>query len=475
MALNSLDIVAIIAYFALLTAFGVVVRRVRSFSQYAVGARSVPVAMIFASLSAAYIGPGYTMGFTGKGFGVGWLFWAVACGFTAQTLVVAWFIAPKLHRFTDCFTVGDIIGKTHGKFAHLVAGIFSTLLCIGFCAIMAKVGGYVIHYTLGWPTSVGVFIITGISVIYCYTGGLQSVIATEALQFSIFAIAIPVLLWATASAAGVDFAKANADAITAMRDAAVQMGPLQVFGLFISFLLGETLIPPYANRALAAGSAQVARVGFLGGAAYSIVWFGMVIGLGVIARQVVPNAPPDEVFMTLVTTQLPHGLMGLLIVAVIAIHVSAKESVLNAATVSAVRDIGDVLVTIPNDRQRLLLSRIGTLVIGLTAATAALFAPTIIDGLLIIYSVWAPGVLMVLLFAVLLRSPTPAAGAPAMIAGAAVSLLWQFGLKEPAGIPAILVGLAANVVVYGTIRLMVPAPQLAEPNEERSESECATI
>ena len=473
MALNGLDFSAIVTYFVLLAAFGVIVRRVRSFSEYAVGGRTVPLAMIFASLSAAYIGPGYTMGFTAKGFSVGWLFWAVACGFTIQTLVVAWFIAPRLHRFTDCFTVGDIIGKTHGKFAHIVAGIFSTLLCIGFAAIMAKVGGYVIHYTLGWPTSVGVFVITGISVVYCFTGGLQSVIATEALQFAIFAMAIPALLWATAFSPGVDLAKANVDAIAAMRDAATQMGPLQVFGLFVSFLLGETLIPPYVNRALAAGSAEVARIGFLCGASYSVVWFGMVIGLGVIARQIVPDAPPDEVFMTLVTTRLPHGLMGLLIVAVIAIHVSAKESVLNAATVSAVRDIGDNIISIPNDRRRLLLSRIGTLIIGLIAAIAALYSPGIIAGLLIIYSIWAPGVLTVLLFSVLLRSPTPVAGAPAMLVGATTSLVWQFALKEPAGVPAILVGLAANIIVYVTIRLVTP-PRQQTATEERSQSECLT-
>lgn len=455
MNLNPLDYLFIGLYFVGLIAFGVLVRRIRTFGDYAVGGRAVPGMMIFASLSATYIGPGYTMGFTSKGFASGWLFFFVALAFTAQTVLTALFIAPRLHGFKNCYTVGDVIGNAHGRTAHAVAGLISTLLCIGFAAIMAKVGGLVLQGTTGLPLMAGVFLVTGVGVIYCYTGGIKSVIATEAIQFAIFAIAIPVLLWMAVFKSGANLGDADAKAWTAMQSALSGMTPLQIAGLFLAFFLGETLIPPYANRALAAGSASTARSGFLAGAGYSVLWFAIVVAIGVVAAVVLPaDTKPDDAFMALAVKYLPHGLLGLLIVAIASIIMSSQESVLNAGAVSFTRDIRDVLgKTRLADEQRLRLSRLATLVMGIVAAILAYFAPSIIDGLLIIYSVWAPSVLPVFLFAILLRKPVRGAGAAAMIAGAAASLVWQFALKEPGQVPALMVGLTANLVTYGVVAL----------------------
>ena len=454
MNLNFLDYLFIGLYFLGLIAFGVIVRRIRNFGDYALGGRSVSGVMIFASLCATYIGPGYTMGFTSKGSASGWLFFFVALAFTAQTVLTALFIAPRLHGFKNCYTVGDVIGNAHGKTAHVITGVISTVLCVGLVAIMAKVGGLVLQGTTGMPLLAGVFLVTGVGVVYCYTGGMKSVIATEAMQFSILATAIPILLWLATSKSGVNLNEANAKGWTAMHSALAGMTPMQIGGLFLSFFLGETLMPPYANRALAAGSPAIARAGFLASAGYSVIWFAMVVGLGVVASVAVPDAKPDDAFMTLAVKFLPHGLLGILIVAIAAIIMSTQESILNAGAVSFTRDVRDALGgNTTSDEQRVRLSRLSTLVMGLLAAVLAYFAPSIIDGLLIIYSVWAPSVLPVFLFAILLRKPVRGAGAAAMIAGATASLIWQFALKEPGHVPALIVGLTANLAVYGAIAM----------------------
>lgn len=454
MNLTPLDYLFIGLYFLGLVVFGVLVRRIRKFGDYAVGGRSVPGVMIFASLCAAYIGPGYTMGFAGKGFASGWLFFFVALAFTAQTLLTGIFIAPRLHNFKNCYTVGDVIGNAHGKAAHVVAGFVSTMLCIGFAAIMAKVGGIVLHAAIGLPLLAGVFIVTGVGVAYCYTGGLKSVIATEAMQFSIYTIAIPLLLWIAVTKSHVNLADVDTKAWSAMHSTLSSMTPLQIAGLFLSFFLGETLIPPYAIRALAAGSPAIARGGFIAGAGYSVLWFAMVVGVGVVAAVAIPDAKPDDAFMSLAVKYLPHGLLGILIVAIASVIMSAQESVLNAGAVSFTRDIRDVLGgKALLDEQRLRLSRLSTVVMGALAAVLAYFAPSIIDGLLIIYSVWAPSVLPVFLFAILLRKPVRGAGAAAMVAGAAASLTWQFGFKEAGQVPALFIGLSANLLTYGGVAL----------------------
>jgi solute:Na+ symporter, SSS family len=459
MNLNALDFSLIAIYFFGLVAFGVLVRRIRGFSDFAVGGRAVPFSMVFASLAAAYIGPGYTMGFTGKGYETGFLFLFVVLAFTLQTVLVALFVAPKLHRFTDCFTVGDVIGRLYGRGAHIVSGFISFALCTGFVAIIAKVGGNIAHGATGMSIVAGIFLITGVGVLYSYTGGIKSVIATEALQFALFAVAIPLLLWFTLTESGVDLAAASTSGWAATQSALAGMGGIQVLALFVSFFLGETLIPPYANRALAADSSGTARNGFLAAAGYSIIWFGMVVGLGIAAREIIPDAKGDDVFMSLAVSYLPHGLVGLLVVALLAIIMSSQESLLNAGAVSFTKDlVGTMRRAQFADATRVAVSRGATLAMGIAAAIMAIAAPSIIDGLLIIYALWAPSVLPVLVLGILLPRVPMAAGLPAMVAGGATAALWQFALKEPGGVPAVLLGLAANLSVFLVVSLLKPAP-----------------
>ena len=180
----------------------------------------------------------------------------------------------------------------------------------------------------------------------------------------------------------------------------------------------------------------------------------MVVGLGAIAAQTVPEAKPDDAFMALAIKFLPHGMLGILIIAIASIVMSTQESILNAGAVSFTRDIWDVLGKGSLlDEQRLRLSRLSTLVMGMAGAVLACFAPSIINGLLIIYSVWAPSVLPVFVFAILLKKPPRNAGAAAILGGATASLIWQFALKEPGQIPALMVGLAANLLIYAAFGL----------------------
>ena len=51
---------------------------------------------------------------------------------------------------------------------------------------------------------------TGVGVVYTFTGGMKAVIATDAAQFTIFAIAVPILVVAVACDSSLNAASANA-------------------------------------------------------------------------------------------------------------------------------------------------------------------------------------------------------------------------------------------------------------------------
>jgi len=92
--------------------------------------------------------------------------------------------------------------------------------------------------------------------------------------------------------------------------------------------------------------------------------------------------------------------------------------------------------------------------VGLFATAVAMFSPSIIDGLLIIYSLWAPSVLPPLVLGLLIKRPPRVAGLASMLTGIALSVIWQFALHEPGKMPALLVGLVGNLTVYALCILL---------------------
>ena len=448
MTVRALDIAGIIFYFVATAVFAYFTRRTRSFSEFSVGNRRVPAMMIFASLAATIIGPGFSVGFTGKGYTSGYLFYFLALTYGLQTVLVGLFFAPRLTQFKDCHTIGDVMHHRYGRLTHLLTGIVSVGLCIGFTAVMGKIAGELLHSITGWPLFASIATVTMFTAVYTFTGGVRAVIATDAMHFTWYTLVIPAMLLTAffRSPHPTQQIAAQASELTAAGFSS--LNGMQILGVMVSFLLGETLIPPYTNRALAARTEAASRRGFVAAGLFCAVWLAIVASLGICAHQFLPaNTPSDDVFLALGKLLLPTGVFGLLLAAIIAIVMSSQESVLNSATVALVRDI--ISINRPlDDRRALQLGRMGTLVIAAISVFVSVYSPSIIDGLLICYSIWAPSVLLPFLIALYRQRTVPMAGWLSMASGGITSILWQTLLKEPAGVPAILAGLAMSVLGY---------------------------
>jgi len=448
MDVTSFDIIAIIVYFAFVGVFAYLTRRTKTFAEFSIAKHTIPASMIFASLSATYVGPGFSVGLTSKGYATGYLFYFLAFTFILQTILVGIFVAPKLSRFRNCHTLGDVMDRCYGKFSHLLGGIISVGLCIGFSAIMAKIGGGLLQATTGLPLMLCIVIITTITALYTFTGGIRASIATDGLQFGLFSIIIPIMLLIAFFKSTVPASQIATQAFELTKEGFGGMSAIQIIAILLSFLLGETLIPPYANRALAAKSSGASKHGFILAGCFGIVWLGIVFSLGIYGHQfVAEGTSPDDVFISMGTKLLPSGAFGLLLAALIAIVMSSQDSVMNAGSVAIVRDILGIHKELP-DGKALFVGRIGTIFIAAVATIVARYSPSIIEGLLICYSIWAPSVLLPLLIGLFRKKTVHAAGWTSMLAGGITSIVWQALLKEPAGIPAILVGLIAAVIGY---------------------------
>jgi SSS family solute:Na+ symporter len=443
------SVIVIAAYVGVLTFVAVRARAARQFSEFSLAKRALPLALVFGSLAATYVGPGFSIGFVGKGFTSGFLFWGMGLAYAVQNVLVGLFIAPRLRSLQDCHTLGDAIGQKYDQKCQILAGIISVGLCVGFSAVMAKAGGDVLHDTFRLPHWSSVIIVVGVTALYTTFGGLRASVITDAFQFTAFAILLPAtFLWVLGSHLKGGAAIFAEQAVTATRSGLSSTPPIEIIGLVAAFLLGETLIPPYANRALASKTTRVSRNSFILAGLFSVVWFMVMISIGIVARSIIKeNTGEDYVLLNLVKSTMPAEGYALLLVVLISIVMSSLDSLLNAGAVAFTEDIVKPFIALP-DKSALNVGRCATTIIAIIAAAGAVAVPGIISGLLICYTIWAPAILPALIIGLWLKHPRPLAGILSMGTGTLVAIMFQFVFFSTTKVPAILAALCASLLAY---------------------------
>lgn len=444
-----LPVAVVVAYVILLTLVAVRARTAREFEEFSLAKRSLPLALVFGSLAATYIGPGYSIVFVGRGFHSGFLFLGIGLAYSLQNILVGLFIAPRLRELKNCHTLGDVIGQKYDRKCQVVAGIISVGLCAGFSAVMASAAGVVLSDVLNLPSWYSVAIVVGITTLYTTFGGLRASVITDAFQFTAFASLLPVtLLLAFVFHLNGDPLIFSSQAMEATIDGLESTPIIEIIGLLAAFLLGETLIPPYANRALASKTTKISRNGFILAGIFSAIWFMVMVSLGITARSVISmDTAEDLVLLNLVKSIMPASGYALLLVVLVSVIMSSLDSLLNAGAVTFTEDIVKPFVKLSNGTA-LNTGRIATVAIAIIAAAGAVVVPSIIDGLLLCYTIWAPAILPALMIGLWVKQPRPLAGILSMGIGTVTSVTFEFVFPDLFDIPVIIVALGAALVAY---------------------------
>jgi SSS family solute:Na+ symporter len=449
-------VAVVVAYLVLLTFVAVRARAAREFEEFSLAKRALPLALVFGSLAATYVGPGYSIGFVGRGFNSGFLFLGIGLAYSLQNILVGLLIAPRLRSLKNCHTLGDAIGQKYDRKCQVVAGIISVGLCAGFSAVMANAGGVVLNDVFNLPNWSSVAIVVGITALYTTFGGLRASVITDAFQFTAFATLLPVtLLLAIIFNLKGGPATFTAQATAATAEGLKETPIFEIIGLLAAFLLGETLIPPYANRALASRTTNISRNGFILAGVFSTIWFLVMISLGITARSIIPiDTDEDRVLLNLVRHVMPASGYALLLVVLVSVVMSSLDSLLNAGAVAFTQDIVKPFAELPNG-SALNIGRAATIVIAITAAVCALAVQNIINGLLTCYAIWSPAILPALIIGLWIKHPRPLAGILSMGVGSAVSvalwILFKFvlGWSVEVCLPRVIIpGLAFSLIAY---------------------------
>ena len=379
-----LDMTIVGIYLLITLLLGIwVARGVTSSEEYKTGGRQYPSWVVFATLSASFIGGGFTIGLAEKTFLYGLVYVIAIWGFSLKELLVATLIAPRMKPFQNALTVGDIMSKAYGPRTKVITGIASVLVCGGIIGAQVCACGNILYTFLGLPTAWGSLIAAGIVVMYATYGGMKSVVAVDVLHFAVLIITLPLVLWFGIQDVG-GFEKLTQSVPENYLSPVGAIGITPLLVLFASFFLGETLIPPYIQRLLIGKTIRATTKGTLWSGILSIPFFLLIGLIGLIALILDPNVAPN--------LALPQ---------VIKMVMSSADSFLNSTATAMSNDILIPLGLHPKtQKQELIISRLVTLIIGCVAIIFALSSTSALDILLYSYQFWTPFILVPLLAAI---------------------------------------------------------------------------
>lgn len=464
-----LDYWIILIYLSVVLYLGYASRKLGSFREFAVSHGNYGWVAIFCTLSASFIGGGFSTGNAAKVFSSGLAYPLALMGFSLQIMLVARFIAPRMQRFPGAVSVGDLMEPAYGRRARIITGLFSMLICAGILGAQLGAMGAIFKVFLGFPPLLGIAIGAGIVFFYSTLGGMAAVVRTDILQFWLIMIGIPLtFVFGVAQVGGWEAFVAGIPA-SHLEIVGEQRSLLAFLSLFLVFMFGETLVPPYLQRLLLGRDAAATAKGNFWSAVVSVPFFVIAGAIGLIALQLDPGIQANLALPEVVRRVLPAGLSGLIIAGVLSIVMSSADSFLNASSVALVQDVTRPLRRTPLDeRQALKIARLGNLVTGVLALSFALLIPNVLDILVAAYDYWAPSVLVPLIAVLMGWRTTPAAFYAAVPAGVAGTVLWQYALHSPGQIQGFVVGTLLNFAVFTLVTRLAAVPS-AVPAQGRGD------
>lgn len=370
-------------------------KKVNNITDFAVAGRSYGALVIFATLSASFIGGGFSTGNAEKVFTYGIANIIFLFGFSLQIILVSLFIAPKMDRYNDAITAGDIIGKHYGVSAKILTGILSVIICAGILGAQVGAMGYIFNVFLGIPRLYGILIGCSIVILYSTLGGMKAVVASDILQFIILSIGIPLTLVISIFYAGGINEIASKIPESHFTLSGGTFTFITFISMFLTFVFGETLVPPYVQRLLMSTDAKETAKGTLFSGIFSIPFFAITGLIGLVALSLNPELNPNLALPYIIRTTLPVGIGGIVVAAMISIIMSSADSFLNSASVSIVNDIMVPLKKKSiSDHAQLNIAKITNMAVGIFAIVFALRIESILEILIYAYNFWAPIILI---------------------------------------------------------------------------------
>lgn len=451
-SLVTLQVILLLGYSIFLVGLGLWIgRRVRTSGDFFVAGRRLGPGLLFATMLAANVGAGSTVGASALGYrdGLSAWWWVGSAGI--GSIVLAGWIGPRIRRLAaehDLRTVGDYLELRYGR---SVRGATASLLWVGTLAILAGqliALASVLEVVAGIPKAAGCLIGGVVMMTYFVAGGLLTAAWVNLVQLVVlmvgFVVAVPLAL---ESAGGWSVLASTH---------ATDPGYWSFWGgggsgwAYVT-MLGPAFIvsPGLLQKTYGARDDRTVRIGIGLNAAMLLLFAFVPTILGMTARTLHPSLANDTLALpTLLMYDLPAVAGGLALAALFSAEVSTCDAILFMLATSLSQDLyrGYINPT-ATDGRILRVARGAAIVGGGLGVALAIVSPSVIGALSIFYTLLSVSLFVPILAGLFTR----VGGAPEALAaiGTGVVTVLAAPLLSPASLPVMLTPAFLGIVAAG--------------------------
>jgi len=450
--MNALDYTLIVLYIAVLLGLGLRFRRQTGTRAYFLGDKTIGWPALTLSAMATQLGAISFVSapaFVGLREGGGMIWLTYELGVPLAMLLLLLTVAPSLYR-SGVVSIYEYVERRFGLSTRLILSLTFQLSRGLATAVTVYAVSLILETGFGMPFWQSLMIIGVGTVLYSVMGGMKAVVFGDALQMILIVLAILICLGAglyELGGVGALLAKLDPDRLRVIEPGNLGFSG-EEFGLLPMIFGGVVLYASYygcdqtqAQRLLAAGSYSDARRVLI---ANGLLRFPITLAYcstGLVIGTLALTSPefggqlsadePDRMIPLFLLEYLPNGLIGFVFIGLLAAAMSSLSSAINSLAAVTIEDLTRLRGIAFSDRGylgRARLAAIGWGVFTLAFSTVAGdIAPTVIEAINKVGSLFYGPILAMFLLATLSRRTGGDAATAGLLAGLLGNfILWVF-------------------------------------------------
>lgn len=450
--MNNLDYLVIFAYLGAMLGFGLFLSRQSNEGEYFLGNKTIgwfPLSLSAMATQLSAISFISAPAFVGlrEGGGLKWLTFEFAL--PLAMVITMFLIMPALYR-SGIISIYEFLEQQIGRSTRLIISFSFQIIRAFGTGIMVYVTGLIIEAVVGIPFMQSVLVISLITIIYSFLGGIKAVVYADAIQMILIVLGLLLCLTVAVSQIGgfgIFWSQVDPDRLQVVEWTVAglitdefALLPM-LFGGFVLYISYYACDQTQAQRSLSARSLGDMRKLLLANAVLrfpvTLLYCATGLAIGVVAAgnadflALVPADRPDYLMPLFILEYLPHGIIGLLLVAIMSAAMSTLSSAVNSLSAVTMEDLASFGYTAKSKKQEVRTARVMALAWGglilVFSAFAGDIATTVIEAINKVGSALYGPVLGVFLLAIFWKRRTVLSTNIGFVAGVLLNLyFWQY-------------------------------------------------
>ena len=378
--LSGPDLILVAVYLVGITLFGLRFRKGkdsapadRSLKSYFLAGNTIPWWAIALSIVSAETSTLTIISIPGVAFAGDFGFLQIVLGYMLGRVVVAALFLPRYFA-GEMLTAYQLIDRRFGRVLHKVTAALFLLTRAAAEGVRVFAVSIVVGLAIGTRDVLSITIISALTLLYTFEGGMAAVIWTDVVQMAIYVFGTLVAVWSIGQHVPGGW--------TQIHTIAAAAGKFHMFNFALNLtttytfwagVLGGTFLTMASHgtdqlmvqRLLAARSLRESRIALLSSGVVIFVQFALFLLIGVglyvfYGQHSTVFASADRIFPTFIVREMPLGIAGLLVAAILAAAMSNLSAALNSLSSTTVVDFYIQLRPQADDRERALISKSST-------------------------------------------------------------------------------------------------------------------